>query len=121
MYQEIHHTLKLADSSSQYEPKATAKLCTCNKCHKNSCDICFYVPFCAIFVCLGAVQIISGVFYFMKIPVSKLIFNVAIGCWVIAFDANLENLTISLVFIIIVSLHILFSILQNFPGNSLWN
>lgn len=81
MYQEIHHTLKLADSS-QYEPKATAKLCTCNKCHKNSCDICFYVPFCAIFVCLGAIQIISGVFYFMKIPVSKLIFNVAIGCWV---------------------------------------
>lgn len=81
MYQEIHHTLKLADSN-QYEQKSTAKICTCNKCHNNSYDICFYVPFCTIFVCLGLVQIISGIFYFITIPVIKLIFNVAIGCWV---------------------------------------
>lgn len=81
MYQEIHHTLKLADSN-QYEQKSTAKICTCNKCHNNTPDICFYVPFCTIFVCLGIVQIISGIFYFITIPVIKLIFNVAIGCWV---------------------------------------
>lgn len=81
MYQEIHHTLKLADSN-QYEKKATAKICTCNKCHNNTHDICFYVPFCTIFVCLGVIQIISGIFYFITIPVIKLIFNVAIGCWV---------------------------------------
>lgn len=82
MYQEIHHTLKLADTN-QYEPKATDKLCTCSKCHRNTYDICFYVPFCTIFVCLGTIQIVSGLFYFMKIPVTKLIFSVAIGCWVI--------------------------------------
>lgn len=108
MYQEIHHTLKLADSS-QYEPKATAKLCTCNKCHKNSCDICFYVPFCAIFVCLGAIQIISGVFYFMKIPVSKLIFNVAIGCWVNISNDKFSDFCVE------------WSHCSNFPGNPLWN
>lgn len=81
MYQEIHHTLKLADSG-QYEQKTTAKICTCNKCHNNTHDICFYIPFCTIFVCLGIIQIIAGIFYFITIPVIKLIFNVVIGCWV---------------------------------------
>ncbi|XP_031620984.1 ras guanine nucleotide exchange factor Q-like [Contarinia nasturtii] len=82
MYQEIHHTLKLSNSN-QYEQKTNAKICTCNKCHNNTHDICFYVPFCTIFVALGVIQIVSGIFYFLTIPVIKLIFNVAIGCWAI--------------------------------------
>lgn len=57
-------------------------MCSCKKCHNHTTDICFYVPFCIVFVFLGIVQIISGIFYFITIPVVKLILNVAIGCWV---------------------------------------
>lgn len=93
MYQEITHTIKLADSG-QYEQKTTAKICTCNKCHKNTPDICFYIPFCTIFVCLGVIQIIAGIFYFITIPVIKLIFNVVIGCWVRSFLIQCIQLSI---------------------------
>lgn len=89
MYHEIHHTLKLSDTN-QYEPKTTAKLCTCNKCHKNAYDICFYVPFSTLFVSLGTIQIISGIFYFMKNPVAKLIFSVSIGFWVVIIKIKMK-------------------------------
>lgn len=51
-------------------------------CHDHTTDICLYVPFCIVFVVLGSVQIVSGIFYFISIPVIKLIVNIAIGCWV---------------------------------------
>lgn len=91
MYQEIHHSLQLADPN-QPAQKHTVKLCTCNKCHKHSTDICFYVPFCIIFICLGIIQIISGIFYFITTPVIKLILNVAIGCWVSVFYRSISIL-----------------------------
>lgn len=87
MYQEIHHSLQLADPNQPIQ-NHTVKLRTCNKCNNNSTDICFYVPFCIIFVCLGIIQIISGIFYFITTPVMKLILNVAIGCWVSSHNNN---------------------------------
>lgn len=80
MYQEIHHTIHL-DGEQQVQQYST-RMCSCDKCHNHAADICFYVPFCIIFVFFGIVQIISGIFYFITIPLIKLILNVAIGCWV---------------------------------------
>lgn len=54
----------------------------CSTCHEHTADICLYVPFCILLVILGSVQIVSGIFYFISIPVIKLIVNIGIGCWV---------------------------------------
>lgn len=61
-------------------------MCRCNgphSCPAHATDICLYVPFCIAFVVLGSVQVVSGIFYFISIPVIKLLINIAIGCWVI--------------------------------------
>lgn len=74
------------DAATRRQRCRPTKMCLCGRgCHDHTADICFYVPFCIVFVVLGIVQIISGIFYFITIPVIKLILNVAIGCWVSSF------------------------------------
>ncbi|GAB0089988.1 hypothetical protein DMENIID0001_046180 [Sergentomyia squamirostris] len=46
-------------------------------------DLCLHGPCCVIFMILGAIQITSGIYYYLTIPVFKLIFNIAIGCSVV--------------------------------------
>lgn len=46
-------------------------------------DLCLHGPCCIIFMILGAIQITSGIYYYLTIPVFKLIFNIAIGCSVV--------------------------------------
>lgn len=57
-------------------------MCKTGIFHEYTTDLCLYIPFCVIYICLGVVQIISGIFYFITIPVIKLIINIGIGCWV---------------------------------------
>lgn len=54
----------------------------CRRCPDHKTDICLYVPFCIVFVLLGSVQVVSGIYYLISIPVLKLIINIGIGCWV---------------------------------------
>ncbi|XP_055685796.1 uncharacterized protein LOC129791593 [Lutzomyia longipalpis] len=46
-------------------------------------DLCLHGPCCVIFMILGAIQITSGIYYYLTIPVFKLIFNITIGCSVV--------------------------------------
>lgn len=49
-------------------------------CNESLTDICIHGPCCVIFVLLGVIQITSGIYYYLSIPLFKLIFNVFIGC-----------------------------------------
>lgn len=80
MYQEIHHTIHLDDG--QKKQQCSAEVCARTRCRTETADICFYLPFSLLFGFIGIVQIVSGIFYFITIPVIKLILNIAIGCWV---------------------------------------
>lgn len=60
---------------------ADSKMCfwKLEYCNENVTDACLHGPCCIIFILLGVVQVTSGIYYYLTIPVFKLIFNVIIG------------------------------------------
>lgn len=66
-------------------------MCSCKKCHAQTIDMCFYVPFGIIFVTFGIIQIISGFWYLITKSVIILILQIGIGCWVWIWKTNSQN------------------------------
>lgn len=48
-------------------------------CNESVGDVCLHGPCCVIFLVLGAVQVSTGVYYYLSVPVFKLLFNAFIG------------------------------------------
>lgn len=42
-------------------------------------DVAFHAPCCIIFLVLGGVQVVAGLYYYLSVPVFKLLFNAFIG------------------------------------------